>query len=438
MLHNNILTSDFTDRPYWLTSVPALPLVNSDIPAQTDVLIVGAGLTGLTAGHDLARAGRSVLILDAKQPGQAASSANAGMLGRNTKHSFLGLSKSKGEDAAVRYFKQLHEIFLSALRRIEVEGIDCDYQQRGRIVLAHTPAQFDALRREYEARERHLGDKITFLDSGLGDEIGSAEYHGGVLVHDNAAVHAGRFTQAFVRRARDAGAQLVSDCPVLSVRPQGDGHLVSTPQGDIQAREVLICTNGYTANLIPWIARRLIQVESYIITTEPLPPEVTASIFPNNRTYIDSTRRPISMRLSPDGRRVILGARTGEPRGQSIRKTAAMIYDDTTTVFPQLKGWKLSNAWGGRCGVTWDSFPHVGRQAGLHYALGYNFSGLAMAPYLGEILARQVLGDPVDTDFQRRDFPGVLWPARAFDAAATRRIIRYYGWRDHASMRRHH
>ncbi|NKW10808.1 FAD-binding oxidoreductase [Ochrobactrum tritici] len=58
------------------------------LPARIDVLIVGAGLTGLTAGHDLSRSGRRVVVLDSGEPGEGASSRNAGMLGRNTKHSF--------------------------------------------------------------------------------------------------------------------------------------------------------------------------------------------------------------------------------------------------------------------------------------------------------------------------------------------------------------
>lgn len=435
-MSDSILTPDFTDRSYWLTSAPAPRFASAALPAEADVLVVGAGLTGLAAGHDLARGGRSVVILDAGQPGEGASSRNAGMLGRNTKHSFLGLSRSIGQDKATRFFRDLDEVFRATLVRIKQEALDCDYQQNGRIVLAHTPAQFDGLRREYEARKQHLGDDISILDGNLGDEIGSRQFCGGVLVHDNGAVHAGRFTQAFLRRAIAAGGQVVSDCPVLSIQSRGKGHLVRTSQGEIRARDVVLCTNGYTAGLVPWVSRRLIQIESYLAATEPLPPDVIASIFPGNRTYIDTTRRPMSMRLSPDGRRVLFGSRTGEPRGQSIQETAALIHKDLTTVFPQLRGWKLSNVWGGRCGVTWDFFPHVGRHDGIHYALGYNFSGLAMAPWLGGILARQVQGAPVDTDFQRRVFPGVVWPARAFDAAATRRIIRFYGWRDHAAMRR--
>ena len=431
-----VFAADFTDRPFWLPPVPVDPPPAQALPAEVDILIVGAGLTGLAAGHDLARAGRSVLIVDGQEPGEGASARNAGMLGRNTKHSFLGLSKALGQDAAIRYFRDLHTVFQSSIQRIRDEGIDCNYQQQGRVVIAHTPDQFARLRSEYEARAKHLGEAVTILDKGLQAEVGSTEFVGGVHVHDNAAVDAGRYTRAFVARARKAGATVAAHVAVADIRREGTKFTVATSRGRIQANEVLLCTNGYTAKVVPWITRRLIQIESYIVATEPLPAEIVASIFPQNRTYIDSTRRPMSMRLSPDGTRVLFGARTGEPSSRPIRDTARIIYKDLVTVFPQLRGYRLSHGWGGRCAVTWDHFPHVGQHDGMHYALGYNFSGLAMAPYLGEILARQVLGAPPDCDFQTRTFPGVVMPARAFDNAATGMLIRYYGWRDHASMRR--
>lgn len=434
-MKNSVFTPDFVDRSYWLTSLPQMGSSAEPLPARIDVLIVGAGLTGLTAGHDLSRSGRRVVVLDSGEPGEGASSRNAGMLGRNTKHSFLGLSKSAGQDVAIRYFRDLHRVFLSSVERIEAEKISCNYQQNGRVVVAHTQQQFNGLRAEYEARAEYLGEKISILDEGVQSEVGSKSFIGGVYVHDNGAVHPGQYTRAFISRARAAGASIIGKTVVQSIRREKDGFLVKTSNGMVRARDVLLCSNGYTASLIPWIARRLIQIESYIVATEPLPADVVQSVFPRNRTYIDSTRRPMSMRLSSDGMRIVFGARTGEPKNQPIRETARLIYDDLTTTFPQLRGYRLTNAWGGRCGVTWDHFPHVGQHEGMHYALGYNFSGLAMAPYLGEILAKQVLGAAPDTDFQTRSFPSVLMPARAFDAAVTRRVIRYYGWRDHASMR---
>ncbi|MBA3518510.1 MAG: FAD-binding oxidoreductase, partial [Rhizobiales bacterium] len=70
------------------------------MPGSADVAIVGGGLTGVSAAYELACAGRSVVVLDANEPGMGASSRNHGMLGRNFKHPFGKLLETRGLDAA--------------------------------------------------------------------------------------------------------------------------------------------------------------------------------------------------------------------------------------------------------------------------------------------------------------------------------------------------
>lgn len=437
---DDIFTPDFKGEPYWVDAVAGAAsryLAPTALPQAVDVLVVGGGLTGVSAAHELARAGRDVLVLDEKIPGHGASSRNAGMLGRNTKHSFLGLSESAGQDVAITFFRELHEVFKSSLARIDAEKIDCDYQQAGRFIGALKPAHFERMAREYEARGKYLGEDYELVRGGAAGEMDTDRYVGGVIVRDNAAVHPGRYTQAMTDRADRAGARIVGNTRVTAVVRETSGFTVHTSRGVVRARDVLLATNGYTKDLLPWAARRLIQIESYIVATEPLPPGVAASLFPKGRTYIDNSRRPMSMRLSSDGQRLLFGARTGVPPFQSIRKTAQEVYTDIKFFFPQLEGVRLSHAWPGRCGVTWDMFPHVGVQDGIHYAMGYCFSGLAMAPYLAERAARKILGaKDFATSFAERSFPVAPWYTRLGDNAATRLVIYYYGWADHPSKRR--
>lgn len=431
------LTSRFSDRSYWLDSMPPMPARRAaSLPEKTDVLVVGAGLTGLTVAWRLASAGRSVLVLDAAEPGEGASSRNAGMLGRNTKHSFLGLQETSGLQAAKDHFGDLQNVFLDALERIRREDIRCSYQQEGRLMLAATPKQFEGIKREFDARSRHLGESSEVIDrSALAAEVGSDFFVGAVLIHDNAAVHAGQYMQAFLRMAEDAGATIVGDVAVTQLRSESHGFLAQTARGNVAATDVVICTNGHTGSLVPWARRRLIVMDSFIAATEPLPAHVSAEILPRNRTYFDSAKRPVSMRLSSDGTRLLFGARTGE-KPDSASATARLLHQDMVEIFPQLKGYRLANGWGGRCALTWDFFPHVGSHDGIYYALGYNFSGLAMAPFLGEIVADQILGRGKSSSrFATRPFPKAFWPARAFDSAATRQVIRYYGFRDRKERR---
>ena len=65
--------------PYWWEAAPPSILGESTVASRSDVVIVGAGYTGLSAGLTLARAGRSVQIFDAMRPGEGASTRNGGI-----------------------------------------------------------------------------------------------------------------------------------------------------------------------------------------------------------------------------------------------------------------------------------------------------------------------------------------------------------------------
>src|SRR5258706_9177906 len=86
-----IFAPDFKEMPYWIDAArePNAPQADpAPVPAKADVVIVGGGLTGVSAACELARGGRDTLVLDAGEPAEAASSRNAGMLGWQSKHCF--------------------------------------------------------------------------------------------------------------------------------------------------------------------------------------------------------------------------------------------------------------------------------------------------------------------------------------------------------------
>lgn len=434
----SIYTDNFSESSYWIDSAnvtQATSIFLAPLPKKVDVVIVGGGLTGSAAAYEIAKAGRSVLVLDAKTPGQGASSRNAGMLGRNTKHSFLALKNTAGLAAAVSYFRELRQVFDYTRDFILSEKIECGYREGGRITVANDDAHFKSLVAEYDAREKYLGEPYKRIQH-VPDELGSGRYAGGILVDDNVTIQPALYTRALIRRAQAAGAQYIGNTPVMSVFRNGERFDVQTPYETLSAGDVLIATNGYTGNLVPWLGRRMIQIDSYVVATEPLPADLIQSVMSNFRHGIDSTRRPNSFRVSPDGTRILFGGRSGEPLRRPLRSIARDIHADMVRVFPQLHDVRLSHAWGGRCGVTWDKFPHLGVHEGMHYALGLCFSGLATAPHLGRRAAAKILGATAfESCYAERSFPRVPYSARMLDCEAARQVIRIYGRIDHAGGR---
>ncbi len=82
-----------------------------------------------------------------------------------------------------------------------------------------------------------------------------------------------------------------------------------TSAGTVQARQVLVCTDGYTDGAIPFLRHRLVPVRSRIIATEELAPEVMARLMPK-LMMIENRQLGFCFRPSPDGKRILLGGVT--------------------------------------------------------------------------------------------------------------------------------
>src|SRR5690606_14240052 len=100
--------------------------------------------------------------------------------------------------------------------------------------------------------------------------------------------------------------QKIDLCPrteVQTITGRKGAFSLATSRGTIQAKEVIVATNGYTGRVTPELERRVVPVASHIIATEELPPDLAASLIPHGRTISDTRRVLCYYRMSPDGRR---------------------------------------------------------------------------------------------------------------------------------------
>ncbi len=396
--------------PYWWDAAPRVDADPPTLPRDVDVLVVGAGFSGINAARVLSRAGRSVLVCEAGFLGSGASTRNGGMLGPSF-HS-LGVKGLKAHYGDATALALLHESlgFIGYIEHlISTEGIDCEFRRSGRFKGASRPKHYERMAREIEALVRETGAEADVVPrSQQKNEIGSDRFYGGVRYLTDGGLHPGKFHDGLVRVAQASGAQVAAHTTVIEVTQQTTGFVVHTNRGIVRAGQVAICTNGYTGKQFAWFRRRLLPIRSAMIATEPLSAERMNELMPTQRMYGDSRRVMAYYRPSPDGRRILFGGRASGPGDRPManaRDLRKMLLD----VFPTLAGTHVTHSWSGLVAYAFDHVPHLGQANGLWYAMGYCGSGVARASYFGSKLAHKMLGQ---ADHGRTAFDGLDFATR--------------------------
>ncbi|MFT7532965.1 MAG: glycine/D-amino acid oxidase-like deaminating enzyme [Gammaproteobacteria bacterium] len=432
MGNNNIFCSDFKLEPYWWDRTPRPEFDEQDQPDNADVVVVGSGYTGLNAALQVARGGRSTLVLDADDAGHGCSTRNGGQISTSVKPAHAELSRKHGEQTAFNIIKEGQNSLQWIGEFIADEGIDCEFSVPGRFHAAHSQKAFDALVNQVNNQPKGLEVPAHIVPkSEQHNELGTDVYFGGVVFEKHASLDPGQYHKGLLDRVVQAGAQVISHCPVQSIQPIDNGFYVTTPKGRIKARDVVVATNGYTSSITPWQRRRVIPIGSYIIATEPLTSGVMDHLMPRNRIASDSRKVVYYYRASPDRSRILFGGRVSSAETDT-QKSAGLLRRDLIKIFPDLEQVKISHSWMGFVAYTFDALAHNGKQEGIYYAMGYCGSGVAMASYLGMRMGQQVLGEKEgETGFDRVKFPTrPLYTGKPWFLATS---VAYYRWLDRFS-----
>lgn len=408
---SDIFAPDYKQAPYWWDAVPRPQLDVKPLPQRADVVIVGSGVTGLNAARELARGGRHVVVLDAEDAGYGASTRNMGFVGSALKRSFGDLIKRYGLAQAKACYLEAREAFESVGRTVEAEKIDCHYRPCGRIFLARSKRQRDAIVDEYTLKQDHLGQRFEVLDRDalLGEFNGSDDFVGAVYVPDLGSVHPGKYHAGLLDRALESGAEVHPHTKVDMIgKPDADGWLgIETQRGRIRARDVIVATNGYTGSDLPWLRPRLIPFHAFAMATEELSENQLDTLMPNRRTYLDYNFNTTAIQVAPDGRRILMSGLTGTEES-TLETKARKLRRQFVDVFPQLNDVQLGRFWTGWCSAPVDRLPKLVHHQGVYYATGYSFIGMPMGTYLGHKAAWQIMGlEKGRTIFSDRGFPNL-------------------------------
>jgi glycine/D-amino acid oxidase-like deaminating enzyme len=371
-------------------------------PTAYDVVVVGAGFTGLWTAYYLARADPTlrIAVLEAEVAGFGASGRNGGWCSALFPTPWRRLVAASSPGEALRLHRAMAATVTEIGDVLVEEDIDAHYHRGGTVTLARSAAQLTRVREEVAtAHARGFAEEDDrLLDA---DEaramVRATGVVGGSYTPHCAAIHPARLVRGLARAVERRGVALFEGTPVHDVRRGAAG----TPFGTVRAEVVVRATEGYTARL-PGSRRLLAPVYSLMVATEPLPQAVWDSIgFADRPTFSDGRHVIIYGQRTTDGRLAFGGRGAPYHLGSRVRpgfdlepRVFAMLRDTVRELFPQLGDAAFTHAWGGPLGIARDWSASVGldRAVGLAWAGGYVGDGVGTSNLAGRTLADLILG----------------------------------------------
>lgn len=367
-----------------------------DRDLETELIIVGGGFTGCSAALHAAKAGKDVVLLEARDIGYGGSGRNVGLVNAGLWLPPAAVEGALGADAGGRLNADLAAAPDLVFSLIETHGIECEAVRNGTLHCAHSEAGLADLKSRYEqlagrdAPVRLLDRSETVTRTGTADFCGA--------LHDGRAgtIQPLAYCTGLARAAQEAGAKIHTNSPVVRVGRQSSDWVAETKGGTVTGKALLVATNAYQAGLSGLPAASHVPVFYFQMATAPLSPNLAGTILPGLEGAWDTALIMSSFRKDASGRLIVGGMGsldyvTGRiHRGWARRKMEQL--------FPTLRDQPLEHAWCGRIAMTSDHIPKIVRLGPNGLSIfGYSGRGIAPGTLFGARAAALLCGGEEDS-----------------------------------------
>ena len=362
---------------------------------QADVVIIGAGFTGLSTALHLREAGVDVAIVEAAEPGFGGSGRNNGQviptLTRPDPDDIIAKHRAAGE-RFVALLRDCASTLFDVARRYQIQA---EQEQAGWIQPVHSPGRIRIAERRVRQWSK-AGAAVEFLSrEQVAKMLGSDAWHGGFWNRTGGHINPLALSRGLARAAIDRGVRIFARSPASRFERRDNRWVVTTAHGEIGGRALILATNAYTGEfakqLAPDIAREVMPVRSWQMATEPLSSAARQTIIPGRQAMSDTHGELYFARYDARHRLVTGGAMMGTDTEALKAAVAARLQ----RLWPQIGDVKFDYVWNGYVGMTTDFLPRIHQLGPDAFAwAGCNGRAVALSIAIWQELAKAAQGVP--------------------------------------------
>jgi glycine/D-amino acid oxidase-like deaminating enzyme len=369
---------------------------------DTDIVIVGAGLTGCATAYAFAAAGLKVALIDAGQVGRGSSGSALGWIADTPGTSFQQVETAIGLRDARRAWQAWRRAaldFSSLVRRLDLK---CQLAPTSTLVVARTVEQAALLKRELKTRRVAGIDTVQVTGRAAETETGMAAT-AALRTHDGATVDPYRAALGLAAAAAERGAEIFERSPATRIKFGSHSVLVKTEAGTVGADRVVIAT-GRPTPLYKALMRHFWPQRSFFALTERIPAKVRRSLGRQTLVVRDAAEPPHHLRWFGEDRLLVAGADDGAAAARLperiVQRTGQLMYE-LSTLYPEISGIAPAYGWDVPYGRTADGLPYIGphRNFPRHlFAFGCASYSMTDAYLASRILLRHYRGEAEPAD----------------------------------------
>jgi len=367
------------------------PQLNKNL--ETDVLVVGGGISGALVAWHLIKRGIGCVLADSRTIGLGSTCASTGLLQYEIDTALSELKDIVGLKQAVRAYHLCRQAIYE-LGDISKEIGFNEFEYKRSLYYAAHKKDISFLKDEFTIR-KESGFDIQYLSAAaLKKEVGF-NAPAALLSNDGAQVDAYLFSHRLLQHATKHGLLVFDRTKIINLGYQNKNSIFKTEDKfTIKAKRIVYAT-GYES--VKYVSKSIVKLLSTFATvSEHMDDD---SRVHKNDLMIWNTANPyLYMRTTHDGR-ILIGGRDENfynplKRDKMIKRKAVQLAEDFKTLFPAVD-FKPEFSWAGTFGATKDGLPFIGNYKPIrngYFALGFGGNGITFSQVAATIIADLIEG----------------------------------------------